>query len=138
MLAKDPRLRPSPENLLKNPFLAESHHLSEAQICPEVIGNLMTLHRETRFKKSIMQMISEKLPPVKIRDLENAFAILDASGDGFVTLPELKQYLLEHPQILNMKQSDVDKVFLEINDDDDNVISLQEFVIATLDTQHVL
>lgn len=117
--------------------MSEPSSLNDENVDPEVLKNLLSVHAESRFKKLMMQMIAERTSPSKVRALEDAFSQLDTSGDVLIGLAELKTYLKNHPDFAKVVDVDqLEAVFAEIDCDGGGVISLQEFVVATLDTQH--
>jgi len=146
MLDKDPKKRPTVEKLLQYAWLNEAHkaELSDKPFEKEVFTNLMTIHSETHFKKFVMRMISEKMSPTKLRQLEQTFSQADLNGDGMISLSELKKFIETHPDLAEeMKQLDgtgetIESVFAELDGDSSGQISIHEFIASTLDAQSCL
>mmetsp|Transcript_85684 Transcript_85684/g.239444 ORF Transcript_85684/g.239444 Transcript_85684/m.239444 type:complete len:617 (-) Transcript_85684:105-1955(-) len=138
LLAKDPKQRPDPEQLLRGGWLSDEFEANRctAPVEYDVIENLATLAKESQFKKAMLQLIAEKMLPSEVATLENVFAKIDSGGDGFVSLHELRDCVKAHPQLAG--RVDVEEAFAAIDEDGGGVISLREFVMATLDTQHVV
>jgi len=138
ILNKEVQQRPSPDKLLSHKWLSENVRqlLSDKPFDKEVAANLFSAHAETNFKKMMMRMISEKVPPAKIKSLEQTFNKMDGNHDGVITLEELKDFAVKHPDMAGAQ--DLDQMWKELDGDSSGSISIHEFVAATLDTQGVL
>jgi len=137
-LQKDPRQRPSIDALISHKWLSDNVRqlLSDKPFDKDIAANLFSVHAETNFKKLMMRMISEKVPPSKIRKLEETFNKMDGNHDGIISLAELKDFAKRHPDMAGTQ--DLEQMWRELDDDHSGALSIHEFVAATLDTQGVL
>mmetsp|Transcript_151521 Transcript_151521/g.486244 ORF Transcript_151521/g.486244 Transcript_151521/m.486244 type:complete len:531 (-) Transcript_151521:145-1737(-) len=138
MLLLKPKDRPPFDKLLHDSWLAEGHReqISDTPLDIEVAKNCFTVHAETNFKKNMMRLISENVPPSQIKKLEETFNKMDSNHNGMITLQELRGWVEKHPDACSQK--DLDRVFEELDGDRSGQISIHEFAAATLDTQGIL
>lgn len=137
MLRKDPKERPTWEELLEHPWFSGHKDNCNEPMETHVIENLTSTHQETHFKRLVMRMVSEKLPRRQVHKLQQEFAKLDLNGDGMITIEELKGAVLSNPAFADKGQA-LEAAFKEIDCDNSGKMSVAEFVAATLDTQDFL
>lgn len=138
MMSSKPGARPQFKDLVENRWLSDTfrHELSQAPFDAEVAAHFLTAHRETNFKKCMMRLMSEKLPPTKIKQLESTFNAIDKNHDGMVSYKELKHFCKKNPEICDT--DDLEKMWEDIDADKSGQISIHEFVASTLDTQGII
>lgn len=140
ILVRDPSRRTKTATLLQHQWFKQvsSFHTEERDkpVSSHILENLISHHHESEFKKAIMRYTAETIPARKLRKLQDEFSKLDKTGDGFVSISELKEELKKHPDFRH-RVNELDTAFNEIGGAD-GLISLQEFIVATVDTQLVL
>jgi len=136
MLRKDPDERPDYDMLFKNNWLSE-HRRSEVcnqEVGVEVLQNLVTVASETHFKRFVMRVISENVSRSQIKELQSTFVKLDDNGDGMIGLEELQKAIAEAPELAKVAHN-LEEVWKDLDADRNGLVSIQEFIAATLDTQ---
>eukprot|EP00931_Biecheleriopsis_adriatica_P065502 TRINITY_DN40021_c0_g1_i1.p1 TRINITY_DN40021_c0_g1~~TRINITY_DN40021_c0_g1_i1.p1 ORF type:complete len:577 (+),score=180.90 TRINITY_DN40021_c0_g1_i1:118-1848(+) len=134
MLNKDPKQRPTLDDLINDPWFQEEGGTASTEAIDEkLVEQLGSIHAETHFKKVMMRIISSKVPGRKIKDLQAAFEALDSDGDGQITLKEFKEGIQKSELFGGME--DVESAFSEIDYNHSGSISVKEFLAATIDSQ---
>ncbi|GBG27071.1 Protein kinase, putative [Hondaea fermentalgiana] len=94
-----------------------------------IIKNLRQYAHQASFTRIALQAVSYELSRDDIKDLENAFKVLDRDGDGYITSEELQQELTSHNKMSN---SECHEIFQAMDFDRTGKVHFNEFVAAAL------
>ncbi|TKV91985.1 hypothetical protein SEVIR_9G134400v4 [Setaria viridis] len=90
MLQMDPRKRPTAQQVLEHPWLQNARKAPNVPLGDVVRARLQQFSAMNKLKKKAMRVIAEHLSVEEVEVIRDMFALMDADGDGRVTLQELK------------------------------------------------
>jgi calcium-dependent protein kinase len=90
MLQMDPRKRPTAQQVLEHPWLQNARKAPNVPLGDVVRARLQQFSAMNKLKKKAMRVIAEHLTVEEVEVIRDMFALMDADGDGRVTLQELK------------------------------------------------
>lgn len=129
MLQRDPRKRPTAEEILKDPWLAEGTASTRPLNCA-IMERLKTFLPMNALKKETLKVISRRVPTSELNAVREMFFELDLSGTGFITIGELKTGLRRLGTVLPDSQL---QLIMEAADvDQDGRVDYDEFIHATV------
>lgn len=94
-----------------------------------IIKSLQQYARHASFTRIALQAVSYELSHDDIKDLENAFKILDKDGDGYITSEELEHELTSHHKL---SDSECREIFQAMDFDRTGKVHFNEFLAAAL------
>ncbi|CAL4918446.1 unnamed protein product [Urochloa decumbens] len=90
MLQMDPRKRPTAQQVLEHPWVQNARRAPNVPLGDVVRARLQQFSAMNKLKKKAMRVIAEHLSVEEVEVIRDMFALMDADGDGRVTLQELK------------------------------------------------
>ena len=125
----DAKERASAAEILHHPWL-QIANVSDEPFEGEVIQRLKGFAATNRMKKTAMLVLGQSLEPFQIAGMRHLFRTIDADGNGFITISELRKALADWGHQIDPVE--LNKAF-EISDVDGNgSIDYNEFVAATM------
>ena len=100
------------------------------QVSAKAIANLKNWQSQQRFKKIALTAIATQLNEGEIKGLKDTFQLLDANGDGSLTLDEVKNGCEKHSVTL---PEGFEEIFRQLDSDGSGQIDYTEFIAATMD-----
>jgi len=123
------RFRWTAEKLLKHDWIV----LSKARITRgkmiRVMQNVLLNTSQTSFKKFVLRVIAEEVPPEKLEIAQAAFMAIDKNGDGLLELQEVHKALEKYCE---EEDECVQEIFEAIDRDASGTLNLAEFTAVSL------
>jgi len=95
LLQADPKRRPSGAEVLAHPWLVESTQargtMSDPRAAAAVLKNLMQFSRMSLFRSMCATVVAQQLNHEALQNVRKVFEDLDTSGDGVLSVDEVKQ-----------------------------------------------
>uniref|UniRef100_A0A7S0B7A3 non-specific serine/threonine protein kinase n=1 Tax=Pyrodinium bahamense TaxID=73915 RepID=A0A7S0B7A3_9DINO len=139
LLARRARDRLSAEQSLRHPWLAQAFAVAGQGAHAEatILENLQGFRSLSRFKRAALQIIASMLSAEQIRASREAFAALDADGDGRLSLADLRATFqtlgVEEAAAQGLASAGGLAKFLDSPDWIEKDFSYTEFIAATFD-----
>lgn len=132
LLKFEPELRYTAEQALQDTWIKDRAPKAEnISLQDRIVHNLKSFRSKNKLKKAALNIIAGQMSESEIADLREIFKALDANGDGFLTVTELRDGIdkahLRRPMI------DLDAVVEGVDADGSGLIDYTEFLAATLD-----
>jgi len=132
LLKFEPELRYTAEQALQDTWIKDRAPKAEnISLQDRIVHNLRSFRSKNKLKKAALNIIAGQMSESEIADLRETFKALDANGDGFLTVTELRDGIdkahLRRPLI------DLDAVVEGVDADGSGLIDYTEFLAATLD-----
>lgn len=132
LLKFEPEQRYTAEQALQDTWIKDRAPRAEnISLQDRIVHNLKSFRSKNKLKKAALNIIAGQMSEAEIADLRETFKALDANGDGFLTVTELRdgidQAQLRHPLL------DLDAVVEGVDADGSGLIDYTEFLAATLD-----
>ncbi|CAD7702477.1 unnamed protein product [Ostreobium quekettii] len=134
MLAMDPSQRPTADELLCHPFLAEGDAVCCRPLNP-VVGRLRGFAAMNKLKKEALKIIASQMPKAEIEGLRQIFLSLDEDGNGKITVDELREGLRQKGGML--PEADLYRLIDGIDLDGNGAVDYEEFLAATLNLNNL-
>lgn len=139
-LVRDPTQRPSAEQLLKHDWLADTGearvsagHVIEANI------NLMNFRKMTVFQQGIVAYIMSFTQRHEEMDrVREVFLELDKSGDGTLSVEELRDGLVRAMGCVKGNLEDFTRIMADLDKDGNGVVDYSEFLAASINKQTIV
>ena len=90
-----------------------------------------------QLKKTTLSFIASRIPEDQIATLRQAFSKIDKNGDGQLTIDELREGLVEIPEI-NLNEQDITQAMSAIDSNQNGLIDYTEFIAACLQSYNYL
>lgn len=132
-LKADFERRPSAEELLQHPWLAEQPEAAKLPQapCPEdLLGRFRTFSRLSPFKQAALTASTRHMRAYEHEQLRSVFQSLDEDNSGSLSRKELKKYLR---QAASSASIDLEQLFRVIDSDKSGEVDFTEFLAATMD-----
>jgi calcium-dependent protein kinase len=94
------------------------------------VEHLRTFQSANRLKKAVLHVIAGQMSEKQIKSLRDTFVALDVNGDGFLTVAEIRQGLLDGG--LEDLPLDLNQIVADIDANGSGEIDYTEFLAATL------
>lgn len=131
MLAIDETKRLSAEQALEHKWLHQALKADgTVKVNAKAMSNLKNWASQQRFKKIALTAIATQLNEVEIKSLKDTFQLLDANGDGSLTLDEVKSGCEKHQVTL---PDGFEEIFKQLDSDGSGQVDYTEFIAATMD-----
>lgn len=136
LLMVNPLLRLTAQNLLRHPWIKVAKVSFPKRRMRRLLNNLKSNVEESEFKKFVLRVIAEHLPPEGKQAVvvEQAFRCLDKNGDGVLSVSEIVTGLQKH---MDMSSDELSRLFAQVDRDGSGTLNVQEFVSVTLDQQQL-
>lgn len=135
MLNKDLGKRYSSVEAFNHPWVQNSINMmiKTSQIDPAVLNNLSSFRANTILQQATLSFIaSNMLTGQEIKELREAFIVLDTDGDGHLTREELKRGF---SNITISSSAKLEDILSSCDIDMNGMIDYSEFITATIDWQ---
>lgn len=98
----------------------------------QLLANMRMNVSECEFKKFVLRVIAEHLPPEgkQAAVVETAFRCLDRNGDGVLTVEEMIKGLGKH---MDCSSDQLSKLFEQVDRDGSGTLNVNEFTCVTMD-----
>jgi len=141
-LEKDPNVRISASEAISHPFFntyKEANQLEKEKI-QLFISNLKKYKADYKLQQAAIALIVHNMPhSEEIRELEQAFRLIDDNGDGRLTKEEMFK---GYKKIFNKPdeeiKKDVENIFLAVDADKNGYLEYEEFIRACVDKEKLL
>ncbi|CAK9082917.1 Calcium-dependent protein kinase 2 (PfCDPK2) [Durusdinium trenchii] len=132
LLKFEPETRYTAEQALQDTWIKDKAPKAQ-NVCLQdhLVRNLKNFRSKNKLKKAALNIIAGQMSESEITDLRETFKSLDANGDGFLTVSELRDGI-EKAQ-LRRPTIDLDAVVEGVDADGSGLIDYTEFLAATLD-----
>lgn len=142
LLTKDPKKRINSEQALKEPWIVKNMKMKGSQSVSELPKlNGAILQKFTSKQKlqqaSIAFLIHQMSTNEKVKNLRAIFKQLDESGDGRLSLAELKNGYQKFFSD-SLSENEFDNLISKLDQDGSGFIEYEEFLRATIDTETLL
>ena len=128
--------RLSAEEAKHHPWLAKISLLSNTKpdqnLMTNVEESLIRYSDSGEFKKLVLNVLAQRTTTNDIQELRTAFQSFDTENNGYITHKEFKEQLSR----FNFGEAELDKIFNSVDVGKTGDIRYNEFIAATLETQH--
>lgn len=128
LLLHSTRMRCTAEKFLKHPWIIKDPERVSRSKMTRVMQNVVAFSNETTFKKFVMRVIAEDMPPEKVQIIQAAFCSIDKNGDGMLDCEEIRKAINKYLDIL----LPVADVLNALDRDCSGSIGFPEFMAASL------
>jgi len=135
MLTRDPKQRPSAEELLADPWLRKGGNAPDKPIDNVVAARLKDFAAMNGLKKRALQIIASSLDPAEVEGLKVMFETIDADNSGTITIEELRAAIGKGQYRLT--ESDITRLMESADVDGSGEIDYHEFLAATMHNNRV-
>lgn len=140
LLRRNPELRISASDSLSHPWMKRflKAETPSGQVLSTVLKNLSTFTNTVKLKSAIFTFIAAQcVSQSDIKDLTNAFKLLDKNGDGKVSKDELLVIYKEIVGGVN-PEKEVEYIMSQVDTDGSGFIDYTEFIQASLSKEVML
>ena len=131
LCAEDSRL--TAEEVMKHPWVVNEAPNAKDDIELNInLNSFKTYLASNKLKKAVITYIANRLSDDEVCKLKQTFKDIDTSGDGMISLDELKN-AMKRTKNVNMKN--IEMIFKQIDTDNSGVINYTEFIAACLDKE---
>ena len=137
MLTREPNLRPSAKDLLKDAWLVQPETPSDdRRLKSNVLSSLQSFRAGTRFREAALQYIAWQLAPADATaSLQRIFLSLDADKDGKLSKDDLEKGFTQ----ANPGQTvDIQAIVRSMDSDGSGFVDYSEFLMAAVNWKQVL
>lgn len=132
LILRDPTLRTTAADALRNPWLQTSSEGQEEEsaLTGGVVKNLKCFASMNKLKKASLNIIATQLTDTAIKELKELFISMDENNDGTLSVSELKEGLARAGVAI---PQDLAEMMDNIDTDGSGVLDYSEFMAAALD-----
>jgi calcium-dependent protein kinase len=126
--------RPSAIDVINNVWVKELAPNSTDVILKFDISNCITYCKMDKIHKSVASFIAFKLGENETRELAEIFKSFDCNNDGVLSFNEVKEgiLLLRNKLNIDMREQEIDSLYMEMDIDKNGLINYNEFIAATM------
>jgi len=133
LLQVDPKKRLTCQQALDHHWIANRHTLqAKAEVSPEIVDALRQFGHATKFKRACLEMMAWSLSNDERAKVRDYFIMMDKSQQGTITLPELKEVLIEKFHITDAETAEI---FHALDTNSDEEIHYSDFLAAMVTTR---
>jgi calcium-dependent protein kinase len=137
LLKMNPRDRYTAEQALNHDWIKnKAPKATGGALESKMVDNLRGFRSQNKLKKAALQIIANQLNEDQIKALRDTFTVLDANGDGKLTINEMKEGIKKAG--LKEIPEDLQQIMKDVDSDGSGVIDYTEFLAATLDKRTYL
>jgi len=130
LIMVDPRSRLTAETALKHTWIRWAAPSSKCRsLSDDLVCNLQRFRSQNKLKKAALNIIARQLHESQIPELLETFRGLDANGDGYLALHELRAGVSE----AEMTHVNSETIMESVDSDGSGMIDYTEFLAATMD-----
>ena len=131
MLCKED-IRITAEDVMKHPWVVNEAPNAKEDVELNINLNSFKMYlNANKLKKAVITYIASRLSDDEVCKLKQTFKDIDTSGDGMISLDELKNAMKCNTKNVNVKN--IEMIFKQIDSDNSGVINYTEFLAACLD-----
>jgi len=113
--------------------------IGEAPLRPSMLLDLRNFCAQNRLRQAALQIVAQQLAEEETEAFRKAFEVLDADGNGVLTVSELAECLKDlEPDSGSQEMQEIVKEVTEGSNSDDTTIGYTDFLAATLDAKQHL
>jgi calcium-dependent protein kinase len=129
-----PEQRPTAQDILQSRWVNELAPNSEDRLLALDMSNCVSYGKLSLIHKSVMNFIAFTLKNEETNELAEIYKSFDNNGDGVITFNELKNgiLILRNKLNLDIREKDIDELFVEIDVDRNGMINYTEFIASTI------
>jgi len=128
LLVPNPKRRPTIQEVLKHPWLAEGARAPAVPLDEHIVESLHSFSKEKHLKRAALEAIAFSLNPQQIAELRDAFFAIDTDHSGTISMEELEKALIKR----GVPTDKVEAIFSTVDQDRTGVISYSEFLAASI------
>jgi len=142
LLIKDQQKRPSANEALQHPWIAQANQLTKENVSSDVamsaLTNLQNFNAQSKLKQATYAFIASQLLSKQEKEqIDKVFRAMDINGDGKLSKSEIKAGYAEFFG-RQLSDAEVDEMFEKVDADGSGEIEYSEFVVATLNEKNLL
>eukprot|EP01016_Furgasonia_blochmanni_P010764 TRINITY_DN14627_c0_g1_i2.p1 TRINITY_DN14627_c0_g1~~TRINITY_DN14627_c0_g1_i2.p1 ORF type:complete len:466 (-),score=141.60 TRINITY_DN14627_c0_g1_i2:192-1589(-) len=134
LLVTDPSKRLTAKQALSHPWIMKEAQLSDqplGNLDPKIINMLRNFRSVAKFKKEALRVVVNLMSENEIKNLREAFRLMDKDNSGIISLDELRRAMQETGCAAT--EEEIQKMLKTIHVDNQMGINYTEFLTATLD-----
>eukprot|EP01016_Furgasonia_blochmanni_P012679 TRINITY_DN1633_c0_g1_i2.p1 TRINITY_DN1633_c0_g1~~TRINITY_DN1633_c0_g1_i2.p1 ORF type:complete len:524 (+),score=82.99 TRINITY_DN1633_c0_g1_i2:397-1968(+) len=136
LLMNDPSKRIKPEEALQHPWLKGATEAVEPEtntLDPKVFSMLKNFRSSAKLRKEALRVMVNMLSEKEIKEMREAFKIIDKDNSGEITIEELQKVMND----LGFKdvEKEIDEILKTLEIDRSEGINYTDFLSATLDSK---
>lgn len=131
LLVVYPRERSTAQQALHHAWMVNMRSL-EPLLGASLLKRLQAMRSQNKLQRCARHIIARRMTEDQIRELRDAFEVLDVHGVGSISFPDMKAGFLKAGIQL---PSDMDKVLHDLDKNGNGMLDFTEFISASLDEQ---
>lgn len=136
LLNKDPNKRPMAKEIMMHPWIQSNMNGLCNKIRLDSVKNLISFRSQEKIQHATFEFIVSHLSTQQeLKELQNAFMILDANGDGKLSREEIMEGI---EKVRFTKFFDIERIIEECDADGSDFIDYSEFLTAAMDWRGTL
>ena len=139
LLERQADMRLTAEEAYQHPWIQQQRdkEFADVVIPNDVFSNMETYMNSVALKRTTLSFIASRIPEEHIEQLRLAFSKMDKNGDGQLTLDELRDGLVEIPQI-KLNENELIKAINAMDANQNGLVDYSEFIAACLQSHNYL
>jgi calcium-dependent protein kinase len=136
LLQLDPKKRLDAQKALDHTWIANRHRYNkDAEVTQEVVDGLRNFGHASKFRRCCMEMMAWSLSNEERAKVREYFIMMDTTQQGTITLPELRDVLINKFHISN---DETKAIFEALDSNHDEEIHYSDFLAAMVNTRIAL
>ncbi|OMJ94562.1 hypothetical protein SteCoe_2206 [Stentor coeruleus] len=136
ILNKDPNKRPMAKEIMMHPWIQSNMNGLCHKIRLDSVKNLISFRSQEKIQHATFEFIISHLSTQQeLKELQNAFMILDVNGDGKLSREEIMEGI---EKVRFTKYFDIERIIEECDADGSDFIDYSEFLTAAMDWRGTL
>lgn len=133
-LVYNPKKRYKAHEALEDPWMIRYRDIRRRSnnshvLDPEITNSLRAFSRFSSLKRTALQAIAFQMSANKLQKLKDVFLDMDEDKTGLLSLKEMKEALVNRAE---MTEDEVEDIFADVDASNEQTISYNEFLAATL------